>query len=261
MPYLTHIQIYPIKALDPVVVTQATVLPGGALQFDRQFAIFDEEGKFVNGKRNQKVHQLRSSFDSSVEMVTLQTPGMESPQVFHLYEERETLETCLSQYFGKTVQLRQNSNGGFPDDTNAFGPTVISTATLAEVGSWFSLEVAEVRSRLRANLEIDGVPAFWEDRLFSEDSNASLWFQIGEVTIEGVNPCARCVVPARNPLTGEAYPNFQKIFVAKRQETLPSWAPASRFNHFYRLSANTRIPKSEAGKILRVGDEVKILSP
>ena len=60
MPYLARILIYPIKSLDGVAVTQATVLKSGALQSDREFAIVDEHGRFVNGKRNAKVHGLRS---------------------------------------------------------------------------------------------------------------------------------------------------------------------------------------------------------
>ena len=258
MPYLARILIYPIKALDGVAVKQAKVMTGGALEHDREFAMLDEKNRFVNGKRNVKVHKLRAKFDGSFENVSIQTG--EAEHVFHLHGERSQLETWLSEYFALSVHLQQNSQKGFPDDPDAFGPTVISTETIAEVGSWFpGVGVEEMRSRLRANIEIEGVPAFWEDRLFAADSNASIWFKIGDVLLAGVNPCQRCVVPTRDYQTGEAYPNFQKIFMAKRKETLPEWVAASRFNHFYRLSVNTRIPASEAGKILQVGDEVQIL--
>ena len=84
-------------------------------------------------------------------------------------------------------------------------------------------------------------------------------FRIGGVTIHGVNPCQRCVVPPRDPETGEAIPDFSPIFRTKREETLPAWAARSRFNHFYRLAVNTRVPESEVGKVLRVGDEVRLL--
>jgi uncharacterized protein YcbX len=58
MPYLAGIFIYPIKSLDRIAVTQATILKSGALKHDREFALFDEQGRFVNGKRNAKVHLL-----------------------------------------------------------------------------------------------------------------------------------------------------------------------------------------------------------
>jgi len=258
MPYLARILIYPIKALDGVAVKQAKVMTGGALEHDREFAMLDDKNRFVNGKRNVKIHKLRAKFDASLIRVSIQEG--EAEQVFHLHRERSQLETWLSEYFGLSVHLQQNSLKGFPDDTEAFGPTVISTETIAQAASWFpGVSVSEMRSRLRANLEIEGVPAFWEDRLFASDSNASIWFKIGDVSIEGVKPCQRCLVPTRDSLTGEAYPDFPKIFTAKRKETLPGWVAASRFNHFYRLSVNTRIPASEAGKILQVGDRVQML--
>lgn len=260
MPYLARILIYPIKSLDGIAVNQATVLKSGALKCDREFALFDNQGRFVNGKRNLKIHLLRTFFDLDNCTISLHVQGTEQTQVFHLDEERTELEAWLSNYFGKTVQLQQNIIQGFPDDTNASGPTVISTATIETVAGWFSeISSDEMRRRLRTNVEIADVPPFWEDGLFGEAGDI-VEFQIGSIRFEGINPCQRCVVPTRHYITGEAYPDFQKIFVAKRQETLPSWVAASHFNHFYRLSVNTRLPKSEANKILQVGDEVKILS-
>ena len=269
VPYLTRILIYPIKSLDGVAVTKATVLKSGALQHDREFAIVDEHGKFVNGKRNPKVHLLRTSFDidassDTINRVCLEVQGTKLGGVFHLERERAELEAWLSEYFGFKVKLLQNSLLGFPDDTDASGPTVISTASLETVASWFpELEkgaispVEEMRRRIRANLEIGGVPQFWEDRLFAE-VGIGVQFQVKDVQMMGVNPCQRCVVPTRNTFTGEVYPSFQKIFVSQRQETLPDGVNLSRFNHFFRLSVNTQIPESEAGKILQVGDEVEI---
>ena len=53
-----------------------------------------------------------------------------------------------------------------------------------------------------------------------------------------------------------AEPAFAKIFGKRRRKGLPPWAEKSRFDHFYRLTVNTRIPTSEAGKELHAGDEV-----
>lgn len=101
------------------------------------------------------------------------------------------------------------------------------------------------------------MPAFWEDRLFAEAESLAP-FRIGDILFEGINPCQRCVVPSRDPSTGEVFPHFQAIFMSKRKETLPSWSTPSRFNHFYRLSCNTRVPASEEGKSLHVGDPVTL---
>lgn len=260
MPYIAGIFIYPVKSLDAVSVTQATVLGSGALEQDREFAIVDGEGQFVNAKRNAKVHLLRSIWNAERKAVSLQIQDTEIKRTFHIETERNELETWLSEYFGFPVQVAQNSQMGFPDDPIASGPTIISTATLETVASWFpGISTDQMRLRLRANIEIDNVPPFWEDRLFGNPQEV-VRFQVGEVLFEGINPCQRCVVPTRHPLTGKTYPKFQKIFSEKRQETLPDWANSSRFNHFYRLSINTKLPASEAGKVIKIGDDIKILN-
>ncbi|MGH8001453.1 MAG: MOSC domain-containing protein [Brasilonema sp.] len=258
-PYLAAIYIYPIKSLDGININQATIIESGALQNDREFALFDKQGHFINGKRNAKIHLLRATFDARFRKVSLQIQGTNQKAIFHVDDEQTLLEAWFSDYFGFPVKFVQNTITGFPDDTDAKGPTIISTSTIEEVASWFAdMSVDEMRLRLRANIEIAGVPPFWEDQLFSE-AGKYVQFKIGEVLFEGINPCQRCVVPSRDSQTGKVTTNFQKIFVAKRKESLPSWTMPTRFNHFYSLSVNTNIPASEAGKILRQADEVKIL--
>jgi hypothetical protein len=257
-PCLARISIFPVKSLDGVDLSQVSILESGALHHDREYALFDHKGRFVNGKRNATIHLLRSQFDADCRNISLQVQGTDSSVTFHLDRERSELEAWLSNYFGLPVKLNQNKLTGFPDDTDASGPTIISTATLAEVASWFpGVSVEEMRDRIRANLEIDGVPPFWEDRLFTQPGD-SVQFQIGEVVFAGINPCARCVVPTRDSKTALATEKFQKIFVAKRKESLPDWANPERFDHFYRLSVNTKVPASEAGKVVTVGDPISI---
>lgn len=256
--YLARIIIYPIKSLDGVAVDRSTVLPSGALQYDREYAIADQQGKFINGKRSPKVHLLRSQFDLVTKTVSLKVEGTARVDTFHLDGDRPELDAWLSNYFSTPVHLQQNSLTGFPDDTNATGPTIISTATLKAVATWFpGGDYKEMSARWRTNLEIADVRPFWEDQLFAREGDL-VEFQIGEVHFLGINPCQRCIVPTRHPLTGVVYPHFQKIFVAQRQATLPPGVEVSRFNHFYRLAVNTRIPADQAGRILQVGDEIQI---
>jgi uncharacterized protein len=138
------------------------------------------------------------------------------------------------------------------------GFTNISTATLETIASWYpGLDVEEVRLRFRSNIEISGVPTFWEDKLFAA-AEEIVNFQIGNVQFMGINPCQRCAVITRNSQTGAADRNFQKTFVTQRRTTLPEWVDRSRFNHFYRLAINTRLPVTEAGKTISVGDAIRI---
>ncbi len=255
MPHIAKILIYPIKSLDGVAVDRATVLSGGALQYDRELAIVDDKGKFVNAKRHPKIHLVRSLFDLENRTVTLSSKSHTSQ--FHLDQERQEMAAWLSDFFGFPVQLQENLEMGFPDDLNSTGPTVISTATLTAVADWFAEDEEQIRRRFRTNIEVDDTPAFWEDQLFAKVGE-SYSFWLGDIQFEGTYPCQRCPVPTRNAVGGEVYPNFQKIFVHNRQANLPDWAVASQFNHFYRLSVNTRIPPSEAGKILQIGNIVQL---
>jgi uncharacterized protein len=261
---LNRILLYPIKSLDGVEVSQATLLASGALRGDREFAIVDAQGKVVNGKRTAAVHPLRAQFTGFLpselnanRTVTLSAPS-QHPQTFDLEGDRTPLSAWLSQYFGFSVQVLQNRKTGFPDDTDSPAATVIGTATIETVAHWFpSLSPAELRRRLRTNLELTTPAPFWEDRLFST-ADAPLPFQLGAIQFLGVNPCQRCIVPTRDAETGAATPQFQKIFLAQRRATLPDWAEASRFNHYYRLAVNTRCPPSEVGKKLQVGDRLTL---
>ena len=258
-PLLSSIIVYPIKALDPLPVAEATVATGGSLRGDREFAIVDETGSFVNGKRNPRIHLLRSWYDSSAGQLTLQVAGGAERRHFSLLHERGFLEDWLSEFLGLRVSVRRNSASGFPDDTEAFGPTVVSRESLTEVASWFTgLTPDDTTRRFRPNLVISGVPPFWEDRLFAEEGMV-VEFRIGAVFFKGINPCARCVVPTRVPETSAPYSGFQTQFMSRRKESLPPWSARSRFGHFYRLSVNTTIDPLFAGTSLRIGDELVII--
>ncbi|ACK64474.1 MOSC domain containing protein [Rippkaea orientalis PCC 8801] len=256
--YVSRLLIYPIKSLNEVSTDRVTILKSGAIKGDRQWAIFDQSGKFVNGKRNDKIHKIRTKFNLETNKISLNVQESEDIKVFDIDQDLEGLSNWLSDYFGFPVNIKQDLDKGFPDDTLSPGPTIISTATLEAIASWYpNLEVEELRRRFRANIEISGVPAFWEDQLFTT-AEKTLNFQIGKVQFLGINPCQRCVVVTRHSQTGEADANFQKIFVTKRQETLPHWVERSRFNHFYRLAINTQVPNTEAGKTISIGDELRL---
>jgi uncharacterized protein YcbX len=259
LAYLASISIYPVKSLEPVSLQHVRILRSGALEGDRAFALFDSDGKFVNGKRNSLIHRLQSCYDPFTRMLELRRREGSSGATFHVDHQRESLQVWLGEFFGMPIFIKRNGEVGFPDDLDCPGPTVISTATLVEVASWVPpLDAGQLRLRLRANLEIAGVPPFWEDRLYGVKGSL-VRFRIGDCLFDGNNPCQRCAVPPRNPATGESYPDFAKIFVARREQTLPPWAERSRFNHFYRLAINTIVPPDQAGKIVRVGDEVEVV--
>lgn len=256
---LSNVLIYPVKSLDPEPVDRSRIVERGALANDREFAMVDADGSYVNGKAERAVHRIRSAFDRETRRLRLGAPGMESTSA-HVDDERDRLARWLTDYFGYEVRLRRNSTGGFPDDRDASGPTVISASTVDTVAGWFSsIDAPEMRRRLRPNLVVSGrdLPAFWEDALFA-DRDHVVAFDVGEATMKGVNPCQRCVVPTRDPDTGRTDEGFRERFVGRRRETLPEWSGGEWFDHHFRLMVNTRVPESSWGAEIAVGDPVEI---
>src|SRR6266849_1085816 len=256
-PRLANIRLHPIKSLDPVSVKEARIGPAGGLEFDRAWALYSVDGQWVNGKRTAAVHLIRAAFASDISTVTLSVPGDKRKipaKTFAFPGDTAAASIWFSNFFEQPITVRYSPEG-FPDDNLASGPTIVSTASLQAVCDLFSgMGLDEARQRFRTTLEIEGVPAFWEDQLFGEEERSSVRFRIGEVNFEGSNPCARCPVPPRDPRTGEIIPGFQKIFSDYRRSHIPAWCPEARFDHYYRFSTNTRVASSETGKLLLVGD-------
>jgi len=253
--FLKRIFIFPIKSFDPVEVEKVKITKGGSLENDRRFAFFRKsDNKILSRKWETKLYLIRSFFNLPKGEVVFRYQNVEKG--FKLSQKRD-IEKFISDILGYPVEMREDTYRGFPDDLEAYGPTVVSTSTIREVASWFNLPEEDMRLRLRTNLELDGenIPPFWEDRLYAKKGDV-VWFQIGDVKLGGVNPCRRCPIPTRDPFTGESLKEFRKHFEEMRKKTLPPWAEKSRFDTYYRLTVNTIIPLEEAGKELKVRDKV-----
>lgn len=287
MPTLDRITIYPVKSLDGLDVAEARVLPAGGLEHDRRWQLVDMDGRVVNAKRMPLFHAIRAEFDlggvggvpasaghrihlaiDPAAVAARAIPGIERlasllPDSFPLVPGPNGPCGWLSEGLGVGVLLLERAEGGFPDDRDASGPTLISTATLEAVADWFRIDVAECRRRFRANLEVGDCDAFWEDALASParpdlqplateldpDLPADPYadvpppepqeFSIGAARFRAVNVCRRCVVPTRDSRTGAVTEQFRDVFEAWRGRTLPPDVDAAAWSHRYRLAVNT----------------------
>lgn len=258
-PVISKITIYPVKSLDGVSLRKAEISEGGCLLHDREYAMTDEQGNYIIGKSNPLVHSLRTTFDLENETISINKINENDRTTFHLQKNRNEIESYLSDHFGMKTLLLHNKTGRFLDIPDYSGVTVLSTSSLQEVSKWYdNMDLSETRRRFRATIELEGVPAFWEDRLFSSEGE-SIEFKAGDVKIFGNSPRARCVVPTRNPETGEVLHAFPKSFAKHRAATLPEWSTLNEFDHYYYLSVDCLIPETEIGKIIKAGDEIKIV--
>jgi hypothetical protein len=266
MARIARLQWYPIKGFDGVEAETVELSAAGTVAGDREFALCDPAAgetatvtDAYNGKQIERIHRVRTGLDPTTGALTVAIEGERRQFDLATPEGRAAANDWFGETFDEPVDLRRRDPPGFVDRPDA-GPSVVSTATLEEVASWFDeLTVAGVRRRLRANVEVSGVPAFWEDRFVGDDAPA---FVVGDddVRFEGVEPCVRCVVPTRDPETGDPLPRFRERFVERREATFPPWADRDAFPHWYAVMLVSRVPEASRGRTIRVGDAVRVVA-
>jgi len=258
MPTVDALVTHPVKSLDPMLVDEADLV-GGRLQYDREYALQDDDRELVNATGEPALHRVRSSYDPETRTLDLRRndEAADAAVSFSLDSERGDANAWFSEFLDYPVALVRDSGGGFMDRSYAKGPSLISTGTLETIGEWFDLDPVDVRRRFRANVVVDAEP-FWEDRLWTGGDEV-VAFRIGDVEFEGVGCCARCVVPSRDPDTGEALGGFQQRFVERREATMPAWADADALEHYYQVMALSRVHESADGGTVAVGDAVEVV--
>jgi len=286
MAHVERLRCYPVKGLDGMSIESARITEAGTVAGDREYAMCDptagaiETGEQMqtlayNGKQTDRIHALRTTFDPETSTLTV-APADGERRRFDLSADdgRAAASEWFGEFVGEPVDFRRREPPSFVDRPDA-GPSVISTATLEEVASWFDdMTVEGARRRLRANVEVGGVPAFWEDRFVGERRSpgsrtpsgnvgeGAPAFAVGAgddaVRFEGAEPCARCVVPSRDPETGDPLPEFRERFVERREATFPEWADRDAFPHLYTVMLISQVPEASRGRSISVGDAVAV---
>jgi uncharacterized protein YcbX len=272
MAHIERLQLYPVKGLDGIEVDAARITDAGTLAGDREYAMCDPEAEAVetgsdmqtlayNGKQTDRIHDVRTTFDPETAALTVDPKTDAARRRFDLSTEagRAEASAWFGDFVGDPVEVRRHAPPAFVDRPDA-GPSVISTATLSEVASWFEdMTVEGARRRLRANVEVGGVPAFWEDRFVGDGAPT---FTVGEgdeaVRFEGAEPCSRCVVPSRDPETGDPLPEFRERFMRRREATFPEWADRDAFPHLYTVMLISQVPEASRGRPISVEDAVTV---
>ncbi|EMA42427.1 MOSC domain-containing protein beta barrel domain-containing protein [Halococcus morrhuae DSM 1307] len=284
MAAVSRIRLYPVKSLSGVDVDSVPIRDSGRLQHDREYALFSEDGTYVNGRQNKLVHQINTTVDLAANAIDFAIHDTDRTFACDLdgIDSNPELEAWLTDFFDEPITVERAAQTNFTDSAGgiapiritATGPTLVGEETMAEVASWYDdLDADGIFRRLRTNIAIDGVEPFWEDKLYSDtpatrrDPGTGVEFTVGDVTHYGVMCKPRCVVPSRDPETGEQKLNFTKKFMEQRKERFPEWADAETLgtnmdrenaDDYYYLTVVTRLPSREAGKEIAVGDEISI---
>jgi len=258
-PAISKLRIYPIKSLGFVELEEAEI-GVHSLKNDRLFAMVDENGRYVNGKRNHLVNLLKTEFDLTNGLVKFSEKSNGNPTSFELKEGNDELDDYLSNFFDIKLNLKKNAEGAFMDIPLESSVTIVSEASLQYLQKDLERHNLEnMRLRFRSNIELTGVEAFWEERLYKKPG-IGMRFKIGNVEMIGISPRARCNVPPQHPDTGDMDYHFVKTMRNSRSShaaTIENLLQYGRSPYF--LTINVYVPKSEFGKKIKLNDTIEII--
>ena len=69
MAAVSRIRLYPVKSLSGVDVDSVPISDSGRIRYDREYALFSEDGAYVNGRQNKLVHKINTTVDLSANSI------------------------------------------------------------------------------------------------------------------------------------------------------------------------------------------------
>ena len=285
---ITQLIVYPIKGCRGVSLARAAVTDVG-LQFDREFMVVSEKGRFVTQRTNSKLAlvapQLSPGDAAPADgTLSISAPGMPALQVslspsrrrrrmpVQVWEwsgeaddEGDEAGDWFSDFLGVSCRLVRFASDARrkTDATYGNGTTLFTDGFPVLTASEASLAALNARlpppgvpmDRFRPNLVVGGALPFAEDT----------WarFSAGSTVLRGVKPCSRCKVTTINQTTGEegkqeplrSLSSFRSGAALCWKEPGAVNGDSWRAQVFFGFNACV-----EAGGTLAVGDAVQVLS-
>ncbi|KJY84697.1 flavodoxin [Vibrio galatheae] len=224
-PFLSQINVYPVKSLAGISLSSAWVEQQG-LMFDRRFMLALSDGSMVTARKYPQMVTVKTSLTADGVIFTAQ--GYQSLRVrysqfkmqqapaqvwndnFVAYTTTDEADDWFSEVLGQRVELlycgeqsnrvreKLGHNVSFAD---GYPLLIISEASLAELNrrspEYHSMD------QFRTNLVVSGTEAFAEDG----------WkrIRIGEVEFEAVKPCERCILTTVDVEKGQFRPSKEPL--------------------------------------------------
>ncbi|MEX2123488.1 MAG: MOSC domain-containing protein [Woeseia sp.] len=220
---------YPVKGLGPDELSSAHVAAGGAIVFDREYAVahasteFDPAAPQFLDKRhffvlmqNASLAALKPHYLETERRITVTFPdGRKLSACLDRPEDRRRLAAALNDFTG------EESRGGAPRIVSAKDHrffdvpqnylSLINLASVEDLGRTLGTELDPIR--FRANLYVSGLPAWEETRFAGRD------LACGELRLRAVRPISRCAATSVNPKTAEVDVNVP-FALRKHYDTL-----------------------------------------
>lgn len=209
---IEYLYRFPVKGLSAEAIEAAEVKAGGAIPWDRAFALaqgdsgFDPaapawlpKDNFMCQKRNARIALLRSLFDARSGMLAIRAPDGRAVMENALTAAgRARIGAFLSAYLGEeargTPMFHYVPGYSFCDQRQ-------KVVSLISLTSWRDFEervgARRHRRRFRANVWFSGAPAWAENDWVGQT------LQLGGAVLRVTKRIARCPATEVNPLTGE----------------------------------------------------------
>ncbi|MBL4854735.1 MAG: MOSC domain-containing protein [Robiginitomaculum sp.] len=225
---IKSLHIFPVKSARAIDLHKAIVKPRG-LAGDRRFLLVDADGSFITQRQIPKLAQLcvkltpggialRWSGQDWVDIPFPMNKTRKQITVWHSTVDAVIVEgdinAALSRWLSRPVSLvfmddkatrLTNTKWSSPASQVSFAdgyPVLITnTASLTALNDYITNTggVALTMDRFRPNVVVES------DRPWDEDNWKSV--RIGDVVLDLVKPCARCVVTSIDQTTGKKNPN------------------------------------------------------
>lgn len=214
MSTLRRIHVYPLKSAGGTSPASAEVTWRG-LRRDREFMLVRPDGRHLSQREVPRMALLRPVFDGR--RLVVDALDAVTPLVVEARADGDVREVTVhgapcggvdqgdeaADWFGALLDVEcrlmrftgrreARSGGGTLRYADAYPFLVISAESLRELNS--RLEDPLPMNRFRPNLVVEGLGAFGED--------AVRFLRIGDVEIELVRPCKRCVITTTDQDSG-----------------------------------------------------------
>lgn len=209
---IAHIYRYPVKGLSAEPMDSAALTARETLLGDRAFALehgnheFDPlhpkyfpKTKFLMLMRHEKLALIQSKYDHDTKQLTLMRDGK---QIAAGDLSTPAGRTVIEQFFAAYLQDHlQGSPKVVSGDGHSFSDvamkcvSIINLNSVRELGKISGEEIDPLR--FRANIYIDGIPAWSEREWVGKKAN------LGSAAIRFVQETTRCAATNVNPSTGQ----------------------------------------------------------
>jgi uncharacterized protein len=256
MAQIQDLFIYPIKSLRGISL-KSTLVDQWGLQFDRQWMLVDEGGKFISQRQVPELAQFsvdiqgdQLTITKSEDSVSLNLFGgigesmevtiwdstleaqLESQQISDWFSQKLGKTVFLVRYGSMSKRIKKKEYGDidikFPD---GYPLLITNRESLKSLNGFLNTNIP--MDRFRPNIVLSGIPAWDETKLAK--------FDLKKGSIHFAKECERCVVTSVDQKTGiKTDPNIAKALVDL------NGSPA-----VFGANCYTR-----SGFVLKVGDQV-----